>query len=153
MSIRLTRSIGLPIASCNRSIFSSPNLTGLNKFVVYSLRTSCSYGVHSRDDDGDDSEVAAAVVESKEECGGIVLEKAVLLGDDDDLATLGNELSAVPNLIAPLVDRNENDLHGIVLVKAPARQRRADARVAVISNGMQMIRIERETFTISRLYA
>eukprot|EP00956_Cyclotella_meneghiniana_P004633 scaffold5730_cov55-Cyclotella_meneghiniana.AAC.2 len=80
--------MGLPNASCNRSIFSNPNLTGLNKFVMYSLRTSCSYGVHSRESDNDDD-------------GGVMLENAVIL-ETDDLSLLLDVQLFMPDL---------NDVH------------------------------------------
>ena len=155
--------MGLPNASCNRSIFSNPNLTGLNKFVMYSLRTSCSYGDHSResddDDDGSLDSLFATVEELNDEGGGVMLENAVILDTADDLSLLLDAQLILTALVMPdlndvrLVDNLllsddsagnkvvDADLHR-VLVKAPTKQRRADARVvAAISNGMR-IRIE-----------
>lgn len=94
--------MGLPNASCNRFIFSNPNLTGLNKFVMYSLRTSCSYGDHSRESDNDagcslDS-LFATVEEPNDECGGVMLENAVILDTADDLSLLLNVQLLMPDL-------------------------------------------------------
>jgi len=71
---------------------------------MYSLRTSCSYGDHSRESDDDDDDGCcfldssfATVEELNDEGGGVMLENDVIL-DTDDLSLFLDVQLLMPNL-------------------------------------------------------